>query len=55
MPGDLWKRFLDSVFGFARNDSENMNERYMKWYTPWPSREFEMLVFGNGGGLPVII
>ena len=28
-----------------------MNERYMKWYTPYLSREFEMLAFGNGGGL----
>ena len=32
-----------------------MNERYMKWYTPWLSREFEMLVFGNGGGLPLVL
>jgi esterase/lipase superfamily enzyme len=32
-----------------------MNERYIKWYTPWLSREFEMLVFGYGGGLPLII
>ena len=24
-----------------------MNERYVKWYTPWLSREFEMLVFGD--------
>ncbi len=32
-----------------------MNERYIKWYTPWLSREFEMLVFGNGGGLPLIL
>ncbi len=24
-----------------------MNERYIKWYTPWLSREFEMLAFGN--------
>ena len=31
-----------------------MNERYIKWYTPWLSREFEMLAFGNGGGLPLI-
>ena len=28
-----------------------MNERYIRWYTPWLSREFEMLAFGNGGGL----
>lgn len=27
---------------------------YIKWYTPWLSREFEMLAFGNGGGLPLI-
>ena len=32
-----------------------MNERYIKWYTPWLDREFEMLAFGNGGGLPLII
>src|SRR5438876_11199219 len=32
-----------------------MNERYIKWYTPWLNREFEMLVFGNGGGLPLIL
>ena len=32
-----------------------MNERYIKWYTPWLSREFEMLAFGNGGGLPPIL
>src|SRR6266516_3285712 len=32
-----------------------MNERYIKWHTPWLSREFEMLAFGNGGGLPLII
>ena len=32
-----------------------MNERYIKWYTPWLSRDFEMLAFGNGGGLPLII
>ncbi len=31
-----------------------MNERYIKWYTPYLSREFEMLVFGNGG-LPLIL
>ena len=32
-----------------------MNERYIKWYTPWLSRDFEILVFGNGCGLPLII
>ena len=34
----------------ARNDSNDMNERYIKWYTPYLSREFEMLVssFLNG-------
>src|SRR5205823_9194645 len=32
-----------------------MNQRYIKWYTPWLSREFEMLAFGNGGGLPLIL
>jgi hypothetical protein len=29
-----------------------MNERYIRWYTPWLSRESEMLAFGNGSGLP---
>jgi esterase/lipase superfamily enzyme len=32
-----------------------MNERHLRWYSPWLSREFEMLAFGNGGGLPLII
>jgi esterase/lipase superfamily enzyme len=32
-----------------------MNEHHIKWYTPWLSGEFEMLAFGNGGGLPLII
>jgi esterase/lipase superfamily enzyme len=32
-----------------------MNERYIKWYAPYLSREFEMLAFGNGGGLPLIL
>jgi esterase/lipase superfamily enzyme len=32
-----------------------MNERYLRWYSPWLSREFEMLAFGNGDGLPLII
>jgi esterase/lipase superfamily enzyme len=32
-----------------------MNERYVRWWTPYLSREFEMLVFGNGGGLPLIL
>ena len=32
-----------------------MNERYLRWYLSWLSREFEMLAFGNGGGLPLII
>ena len=32
-----------------------MNERYIKWHTPYLSREFGMLAFGNGGGLPLIL
>jgi esterase/lipase superfamily enzyme len=32
-----------------------MNERYIRWYTPWLSREFEMLVSGDKRGLPLII
>lgn len=32
-----------------------MNERYVKWYTPWLSREFEMLVFGEKRGLPLVL
>src|SRR5438093_496490 len=33
----------------------SMNERYIKWHTPWLSRDFEMLAFGDGGGLPLIL
>src|SRR5207247_8102316 len=43
------------AFGFARNDTENMNERYIKLYTPYLSCEFEMLVFGEKSGLPLIL
>jgi len=32
-----------------------MNERYIKWYTPYLSREFEMLAFGDGEGLPLVL
>ena len=32
-----------------------MNERYIKWYTPWLSRELEMLVFGDKRGLPLVL
>jgi len=32
-----------------------MNERYIKWHTPWLSRELEMLVFGDKRGLPLIL
>src|SRR5207247_4162509 len=32
-----------------------MNERYIKWYTLYLSREFEMLVFGDKRGLPLIL
>jgi esterase/lipase superfamily enzyme len=32
-----------------------MQERYIKWWTPYLSRECEMLVFGSGRGLPLII
>jgi esterase/lipase superfamily enzyme len=38
--------------GWARNF---MNERYIKWYTPYLSREFEMLAYEDGGGLPLIL
>jgi hypothetical protein len=38
----------------ARNDSNFMNERYIKWYTPYLSREFEMLVFGEKRGAGMI-
>jgi hypothetical protein len=31
-----------------------MNERYIKWYTPLFSREFEIFVFGEKRGLPLI-
>ena len=32
-----------------------MNERYVRWYTPWLSREFEMLVFGDKRGLLLVL
>ena len=32
-----------------------MNERYLKWYSPWLSLEFVMLVFANADGVPLII
>jgi len=32
-----------------------MNERYIRWWTPHLSREFEMLVFGDGAGVPLVL
>ena len=32
-----------------------MNERNVKWYSPWPNREFEMLVFGEKRDLPLAL
>ena len=32
-----------------------MIERYLRWRTPHLSRDFEMLVFGQGGGLPLVL
>jgi esterase/lipase superfamily enzyme len=32
-----------------------MHERHIRWYAPHLSRDFEMLVFGQGGGLPLVI
>ena len=32
-----------------------MNERYIKWYTPYLSHDFKMLVFGEKRGLPLIL
>src|SRR5213079_1175879 len=32
-----------------------MHERYIRWWTPHMSRDFEMLVFGHGRGLPLIL
>ena len=32
-----------------------MNERHIRWWTPHLSRDFDLLVFGNGGGLPLIL
>ena len=32
-----------------------MHERYIRWWTPHLSRDFEMLVFGDGGGLPLML
>ena len=32
-----------------------MNERYIRWWTPHMSRDFEMLVFGDARGLPLVL
>jgi esterase/lipase superfamily enzyme len=32
-----------------------MTERYIRWWTPNLSREFEMLAFGEGGGIPLVL
>ena len=32
-----------------------MKERYIRWWTSHLSRDFEMLVFGEGSGLPLIL
>ena len=32
-----------------------MNERYIRWWTPHLSRDLEMLVFGDGAGIPVVL
>ena len=32
-----------------------MNERYLRWRTPYMSRDFEMLVFGDARGLPLVL
>ncbi|MBV9127704.1 MAG: esterase family protein [Verrucomicrobia bacterium] len=32
-----------------------MNERYIRWWTPHLSRDFEMLVFGEGRGIPLVL
>jgi esterase/lipase superfamily enzyme len=49
-----WWR-LTSIARSPYSPALSMNERYIKWYTPWLSRDFEMLAFGNGGGLPLIL
>jgi esterase/lipase superfamily enzyme len=32
-----------------------MHERHLRWHTPHLSRDFEMLVFGDGGGIPLVL
>jgi esterase/lipase superfamily enzyme len=32
-----------------------MNERHVQWWTPHLSRNFDMLVFGDGRGLPLVL
>src|SRR5258708_7880129 len=47
---------LDSIMiTITSRSTREMNERYIRSYTPWLSRDFEMLAFGNGGGLPLIL
>jgi len=44
--------------GFSPSSSHTslaMNERYIKWWTPHLSRDFEMLVFGDGRGVPLVL
>src|SRR5215831_15419349 len=40
---------------FAKTAFSNMNERYIRWRTPHLSRDFEMLAFGDGGGMPIVL
>ncbi len=32
-----------------------MQDRHLHWWTPHLSRDFEMLVFGDGRGIPLIL
>jgi hypothetical protein len=67
----LWKAGLGPIFSLpdARRthftiakaqparlySASGMNERYIRWWTPHMSRDFEMLVFGDARGLPLIL
>ena len=50
-----WTGFRKTVRLLRAERACNMNERYIRWWTPHLSREFEMLAFGNGGGVPFVL
>src|SRR5689334_14042514 len=52
---ESWRYFLIAIFRPPRLTPSRMNEHYLRWWTPHLSRDFEMLVFGNGCGVPLVL